>query len=233
MLQGKKNLAQDEIFNKSYKKKQITQKQLSCIKKAIDKCSYASSSTSDTSLPWDSNIDVLDCKTLIPPVMEPSTIKPPTPNTKICIHQAPNARCKITPSKFKKLSLTRRYHKKIPELKRNDTFFTIQGYSLPPSMSHITKFAPRTPNNHEHLRVVRRPLFQEDVNSSCLTPIIAHPFKTIIRSKSRLSRDYINRARDRVERIDKFCKNWPCKIDSLPKNTKSLKVELENHSQGF
>lgn len=120
----------------------------------------------------------------------------------------------MTPSKHNKLSVTRRYHGKLPELLRNDTFFTIQGYSLPPSMAHITKFAPRTPKDHEHLAVIRRPLFQDEVNSPFPTPIVAPPFKMIIRSKSRLSSDYISRARDRVEKIDKFCKNWPWKIES-------------------
>jgi len=223
--QGKKSLTWDEIPNKSIKKEKTAQRQLSYTKKVIDKCSYASSSTSCASLPCDLNIHVLDCKCLFPPTIKPSAMKPPTPNVKIYVDEALNVWRKMTPSKHNKLSVVRQYHKKLPKLVRNDIFFTIQGYSLPPSMAYMTKFAPRTPKDHEHLAVIRRPLFQDDINSPFPTSIV-YPFKSVIQSKSRLSRDYISRARDRVDRIDKFCKNWPWKIKSPPKNTNPLKVEL-------
>lgn len=209
-----KTFISNEIPTKSNKKKNNSRQQLPCIKKVIDKCSYASSSTSNISMNWEPILDVLDCKTLIPPNIHPSTLKPPTPNIKMCVDQTCNVRRKMTPSKHNKLNVTRRYHKKLPELVRNDTFFTIQGYSLPPSMAHITRFVPGTPKGHKHLAIIRRPLFEDESNIPFPSHLVVPPFKTIFRSKSRLNSDYISRAWDRVTKIEKFCKNWPWKNES-------------------
>lgn len=204
---------QDEYLDKSHKKNKVLSKLLPCTKKNDENCSYASSSNSDTSLHWDPKVDVLDCKSLIPPIMQYSAIKPPTPNIKIFVDQTYNTRRKMTPSKHNKLSISRRYHKKLPELVRNDTFFTIQGYSLPPSMAYITKFAPRTPKDHEHLAIIKRPLFQGDFDHSPFAASGDDPLvKTIVRSKNKLNSDYITRARDRVKKIESFYKNWPWKV---------------------
>ena len=196
---------------RSNKKKKITPQQLPCIKKEVHKNSYTSSSTSNISSSREPTIDVLDCKTLIPPIMHPSALKPPTPNIKISIDQALGVQRKMTPSKHNKLSITRYYHRKLPKLVRNDTFFTIQGYSLPLSMAYMTKFAPRTPKDHKHLVVIRRPLFEDENNAPFPRSSTRPSIKTIPCSKSRLNSNYISRARDCIDKIDKFCENWPWK----------------------
>ena len=224
---GKYPSTQHELPNKSNKKKKIIPQQFPCIKK-IDKCSYDSNSTSDISLNREPTQDILDCKTLIPPIMHPFALKPPTPNIKMCINKAFSARRKMTPSKHNKLSIVRHYHGRLPKLVRNNTFFTIQGYSLPPSMAHMTKFAPRTPKDHKNFAIIRRPLFEDETNIFTPEPIIVSPFKTNFHSKSKLNKDYISRARDHVEKIDKFCENWPWKNEFLNPNRSFSKPKRES-----
>ena len=195
------------------------------VRKIITKSSSIPSPSSDFLLDWEPPPKpLIECKSLLPAPQQPNELVIPN-QLKICVNQQPLKQVVEAIEKPDRLMVTRRYHGKLPELVRNNAFFTIQGYSLPASMAHMAKFSPRTPRSHEHFIIKRRPLFQ----SKNATPIPT--LVKSLKSKSRTNSDYINKARYRVEQIDKLYESWPWKAKTVflnPKRNPSPSREVTN-----
>lgn len=193
--------------------KQIMTLKLPPVHKINAKSSSIPSPSSDFLFHWEPPTKpFIECKSLLP-APQPHELVIPN-QLKICVNQQPLKQVVEAIEKPNKLTVTRRYHGRLPELVRNNAFFTIQGYSLPASMAHMAKFSPRTPRSHEHFMIKRRPLFQ----SKNATPIPT--LVKSLKSKSRTNSDYINKARYRVEQIDKLYESWPWKAKTVFLNSK-------------
>jgi hypothetical protein len=194
------------------------------VRKINTKSSSIPSPSSDFLLHWEPPPKPrIECKSLLP-TPQPNELVIPN-QLKICVNQQPLKQVVEEIEKPDRLMVTRRYHGKLPELVRNNAFFTIQGYSLPASMAHMAKYSPRTPRSHEHFMIKRCPLFQSK-NATPIPTIVKS-----LKSKSRTNSDYINKARCRVEQIDKLYESWPWKAKtafSKPKRSPSPSREISN-----
>lgn len=198
-------------------------------RKTVAKPSSVPSPSSDlSSLHWEPPPKPLAERKSLSAAPQPNELVRPN-RPKVCVTQQPPLMPVVEAiEKPRRLMVTRRYHGRLPELVRNDAFFTIQGYSLPASMAHMAKFAPRTPRSHDHFAIRRRPLFRSKNTTPLPTSIKS------FKSQSRTNSEYIHRARCRVQQIDKSYESWPWKAKTVLSNSKSSpspRREMSNAAQ--